>query len=77
MIMIDALTEAFGMAAGRRRMTANLHLMATRVLSLSTEGLLTNERVLTLLRPATTSGVVDRDTRPAGNLRSAGTERGL
>ena len=77
MIVTDALTEAFGMVAGRQRMTANLHLMATRALSLSTRGLLTNEKVLTLLRPATTSDMVDRDTGQAGNLCSAGTERGL
>ena len=38
MMMTDALTEVFGMAGGRQRMTANLHPMATRVLFLSTEG---------------------------------------
>ena len=65
------------MAGGRQRKTANLHLMATRILALSTEGLLVNEKVLILLRSATTPGVVGRDTRQAGNLRGAGTERGL
>ena len=77
MIMTDALAEVFGMAGGRQRMTANPHPMATRVLFLSTEDLLTNKKLLTLLRPATTSDVVGRDIRKAGNLRSIGKERGL
>ena len=51
--------------------------MAKQILALLTEGLLANEKLPTLLRSATTLGVVDRDIRQAGNLRSAGTERGL
>ena len=77
MIMADALLLAMSTAEGRQRMTANLHPLATRALFLGTHGRMTNEELLTVLRPATPSGDVGRDMRETRNLRSVGKERGL
>lgn len=72
-----ALSLAAEEAESAERLTTNLHPLATRALFQATLGLLTNQQLLSTLRPSNISSAVGRDTREARFLRSKGDERGL